>query len=88
MSSMSPLERRLRLLRAEVELDFPGLIEELDSGMQVVLVTDSELGKDLSPDVLRRIGGMVMMCNHHGAAVIFVNERKFTELNSKVPSKI
>ncbi len=85
---MTPLERRLKLLKAEVGLDFPQLLSELENGVQVVLVSDSVLGKDLDPDILRRIGGMAMLCNHYyGAAVIFMNENKFVELNRKIPPK-
>ncbi len=72
--------RRLALLKTEVSLDFPRLIPQLEAGQQVVLVTDQEFASGLSPDVLRRLGGMVMLCSFYGAAVVFVNERKILEL--------
>jgi hypothetical protein len=82
MAEQSMVDRRLALLKAEVALDFEGLMPALEAGLKFVLVTDQELGKGLDPDVLRRIGGMVMLCNHYGAAVVFVKEKNFAELNS------
>ncbi len=79
---MTPLERRLKLLKAEIDLDFPGLLSSLENGRRIVLVTDDEFGKDLNPEALRRIGGMAMLCNHYyGATVIIVNENRIVELN-------
>jgi hypothetical protein len=83
MTDRTVFNRRLTLLKTEVDLDFVGLVPALETGLQVILVTDGELGKDLNPDVLRRIGGMVMLCNNYGAAVIFVNENKVGELSRK-----
>jgi hypothetical protein len=88
MSSSAEIHRRLTLLKAEVALDFPELLQELENGLQIVLVTDRVLGKDLNPDELRRIGGMAMLCNHYyDAAVLFMNENRIAELNSKIPPK-
>lgn len=75
--------RRLALLKTEVNLDFPGLIPDLESGTRVILVTDKEFGLDLNPDVLRRLGGMTVLCSYYGAAVVFVNPKKLTELDGK-----
>lgn len=74
--SSAEFNRRLTLLKAEVDLDFPNLVPHLESGLQLVLITDKEMGKDLDPDVLRRIGGMTMLCGHYGAGVFFVNTNK------------
>jgi hypothetical protein len=83
---MTPLERRLKLLKAEIDADIPQLLPELEKGARIVLVTDSELGKDLQPDDLRQIGGIAVLCNHYyGAAFIFVSGSRVSEF--KAPPK-
>jgi hypothetical protein len=72
--------RRLKLLKAEVDLDFVGLVPALESGVKLVLITDEELARDLDPDILRRIGGMVMLCRHYGSIVTFAWESQMIEL--------
>jgi hypothetical protein len=74
--------RRLKLLRAEVDLDFAGLVPALEAGAKVVLITDEELASDLDPDVLRRIGGMVMLCRNYGAVVTFAWQDQMIEIKS------
>jgi hypothetical protein len=85
MISERELKRRLTMLKTEVNLDFPGLVPALENGLQVAAVTESFSEFDLNPDGLRRLGGMVLLCKHYGAAVVFVNENKFGEINSKNP---
>jgi hypothetical protein len=75
-ASPDEFNRRLTLLKAEVDLDFTNLVPHLESGLQLVLITDKEMGKDLDPDALRRIGGMTMLCRHYGAGVFFINTKK------------
>lgn len=75
--------RRLALLKTEVNLDFPKLIPQLEAGLQVVLVTDQKFASGLDPDILRRLGGMVTLCSYYGAAVVFVNERKILEVDAE-----
>lgn len=77
----SEFNRRLALLKTEVNLDFPELIPQLEQGQQVVLVTDQNFASELHPDLLRRLGGMVILCSFYGAAVLFVNERKIVDLD-------
>jgi hypothetical protein len=81
--STREFNRRLTMLKAEVNLDFPTLIPSLESGTQVILVTDKDIGLDLNPDVLRRLGGMTVLCSYYGAAVVFVNPKKLTELGER-----
>ncbi len=87
--TISPEEfnRRLTLLKVEVGLDFPNLLDRLDSGLQVVWVTDTGMAHDLNPDTLRRLGGLTILSAYYGAAVIFVNENKLMELEATDDSK-
>lgn len=78
--SQTEFNRRLSMLKAEVSFDFPDLIPELESGSRVILITDKDIGLDLSPEALRRLGGMTVLCSYYGAAVVFVNPMKLTEL--------
>jgi hypothetical protein len=68
----SELNRRLAMLKTEVELDYKGLLARLEEGMKMVFVTETPIGLDLDPDALRRIGGMVLLCNHYKCGVLFV----------------
>ncbi|MGD0681064.1 MAG: hypothetical protein ABR990_03345 [Terracidiphilus sp.] len=83
MKDASVVERRLKILRTEVDCDFPGLVNALEKGLKVAVVTEQYQDFDFNPDGLRRIGGMAMLCIHYGAAAIFVRECDFAELNSK-----
>jgi hypothetical protein len=67
---------RLTLSRTEVNLDFLGLVPQLESGSQIIWVTDKAMGKDLNPEVLRRLGGTAMLGSYFGAAIIFMNQNK------------
>jgi|HubBroStandDraft_5_1064220.scaffolds.fasta_scaffold13783_1 hypothetical protein len=87
MKNPALFERRLKLLRTEVDLDFSGLVESLENGLKVVVMTELNPNLDLDPDALRRLGGMVMLCRHYGAAVIFADETNFIELNSRNSDK-
>jgi len=80
-------ERRLKILKAEVDCDFPSLLDELEKGLKVVIVSEPYPELDFNPDGLRRIGGMAMLCKHYGAAAIFVNEGDFAEFNCKYGEK-
>jgi hypothetical protein len=81
--SQKEFSRRLTLLKAEVALDFPELMSRLESGLQVVWITDTSMAHDLEPEILRRLGAMTIVCSSYGAAVIFVNENKLLELEAK-----
>jgi hypothetical protein len=87
MKETAVIERRLRILKTEVDCDFPGLVGALEKGLRVAVVTEPYPDFDFNPDGLRRIGGMAMLCKHYGAAAIFVNESEFGELNSKNAKK-
>lgn len=87
MKNPELIERRLSLLKAEVDLDFDGLVSALENGLKVVLVTEPYPNLNFNPDGLRRIGGMAMLCRHYGAVVVFADEGKFAELNSKNSEK-
>ena len=87
MINQVEVTRRLKILKTEVDIDFPGLVGALEAGLQVAAVTESYPGFDFNPDGLRRIGGMVMLCKTYGAVVIFANEHKFAELKSANASR-
>lgn len=63
--------RRLALLKAEFDVDFPALRPALEKGLPLLLVTNDSLGEDLDPDSLRWIGGMIVLCRQYGTAVLF-----------------
>ena len=67
-------KRRLAVLKAEVDNDFPGALQKLEADARVILVTDTGYAKGLNPDILRRLGGLIMLCSFYGAAVVFVIE--------------
>lgn len=87
MKNPELFERRLDLLKTEVDLDFGGLVGALEEGLKVVVVTEPYPNLNFNPDALRRIGGMAMLCRHYGAVVVFADEDKFAELNSKNSKK-
>ena len=64
-------------------MDFPALMSRLESGVQVVWITDTGMAHDLEPEILRRLGAITIVCSFYGAAVIFVNENKLIELEAK-----
>ena len=74
------MKKRLAMIRTEVSFDFPGVLEDLESGTPVVLIKSSKFASSLSPDVLRRIGGLAALCNHYGATLIYVHPDKLIEL--------
>jgi hypothetical protein len=78
MVVLTQSERRLKMLKTEVDLDFPTLLKDLEGGMKIVVVTENHLTSSSEPDHLRRVGGMVAVCNHYGAAVVFVSEKAIT----------
>jgi hypothetical protein len=81
--SQKEFNRRLTMLKTEARLDFPKLVASLETGMQVVWVTDTAMAHDLDPEILRRLGGLVILSAFYGAAVIFVNENKLVEIEAK-----
>jgi hypothetical protein len=84
MTDPNTINSTLTLLKAEVDLDFEGLVQALEAGPQTVIVTTEGLvDKNLDPDALRRIGGMTMLCSHYGAVVVFLKEKKFVRVNLK-----
>jgi hypothetical protein len=80
--------RRLALLKTEVSIDFPELIPQLDAGQHVVLITDRKFAAGLEPDLLRRLGGMVMLCSYYGAAVVFVNDNRVLEISGSSTAEV
>ena len=87
MKDTATLERRLRILKTEVDCSFPGLVDALEKGLKVVVLTEPFPNFDFNSETLRIFGGMAMLCKHYGAAAIFVNESDFTELNLKYAAK-
>jgi hypothetical protein len=83
MIDQAEIDERLKVIKAEVDQDFPGLVAGLEAGLQVAVVTEPYPNLNFHPEGLRRIGGMVMLCRHYGAVVGFANEGKFAELNSR-----
>jgi hypothetical protein len=81
-------ERKLALLAAEVSRDFGWFVPALKDGIKVVLVDEEELAPTLDPDALRKIGGLVVLCDHYGASVIFTkrDRYRYVKLNRNVPS--
>ena len=88
MASPAEIKRRLVLLKAEVESGFEGLIAALEEGLQLVVMRNSDFGNDLDADTLRRIGGMVKICDHYGAVVIFAKGPKIGDLDKVETSNI
>jgi len=83
MASPRTIERRVAVIKAEMEFDFPGVVQALENGLRFLNVTEEFPAFDFNPDSLRSIGALVMLCKRHGATVIFPGEGDFAELNSK-----
>lgn len=77
----SGLEKQLAMVKTEVSFDFPGLLESLESGTQIVLIKSTKFGTSLGPDVLRRIGNVTALCNRFGVMLMFVNPDKLAEFD-------
>ncbi len=75
------MEKRLAMIKTEVSFDFPGLLESLEAGKQMILIKSTKFGTSLSPDVLRRIGNVTALCNQVGATLIFVNPNKLADFD-------
>ena len=75
------MEKRLAMVKTEVKFDFPGMVEGLEQGIQMVLIKSSKFGTSLSPDVLRRVGNVTALYNQFGATLIFVNLNKLAEFD-------
>ena len=63
------------LLEAEVKRDFPGLIERINEGGKTVFVRYGILCRTPTPECLRRVGALAVVCSWHGATVIFAGDR-------------
>jgi hypothetical protein len=77
----SGLEKQLAMVKTEVSFDFPGLLESLESGIQIILIKSTRFGTSIGPDVLRRIGNVTALCNRFGTTLIFANPDKLAEFD-------
>ncbi len=80
-STQPGADKRLAVLKTEMRFDLPGLLDSLDAGTQVVLITTRRFGADISPDSLRRIGGVSALCNAYGATLILAHPDKLVEFS-------
>ena len=87
MSNSALLQRRLAILKTEVSLDFPELLPLLEKGERTIVFSGHPLTSSLNSDVLRRIGGMLLICQHYGANVIFLTEGKYLEFRRDSPAE-
>jgi hypothetical protein len=78
-SPSNEFNRRLAVLKTEVDLDFPNLLTGLESGVRLVIFKNNRPSADLNPEVLRRWGGMLALCESYGAAVLIVDQRRILE---------
>jgi len=63
------------LLEAEVKRDFPGFVDRIKDGGKAVFVGyKSILCRTLTPECIRRIGALVVLCSYYGATVIFASD--------------
>ena len=81
-ASRRDFQHRLAVLKAEVEKDFPGTIDQLEGGVRVILVTDTGYAQGLDSDIIRRLGGLAVLSSFYGTAVVFVNQNRIFEVGS------
>lgn len=75
-STQPSADKRLAVLKAKIGFEFAGLLEKLEAGAQIVLITGREIGKELKPNSLRRIGSAAALCNAYGATLVVVHPDK------------
>lgn len=80
MNNEAEFNRRLTLLKAEVGIDYVGILQALEAGLDVLLVTNSKPEVALDPENLRRIGGLVMLCQHYGTSVLLIREARVNRI--------
>lgn len=81
MNGTAHYNRRLALLKAEVGNAFPNLLHELEEGRSVVLINGEQLDRMHDREGLRLIGAIVIVCQHYGAAAIFLKSRRYAWFN-------
>lgn len=76
--SLDAFQRRQQaraFLTAEVEREFLGLVARINEGGKAVLVRYRTLCYEPTPECIRRIGALVVLCAMHGASVTFASDR-------------
>jgi hypothetical protein len=67
---------QLDLLKTEIGDAFPDLLQALEKGIPLVLISGKALPDMVDPDSLRRIGGIVLLCQHYGASTVFLKNQR------------
>ena len=63
------------LLEAEVKRDFPDLIQTINAGSKAVFIRYEVLCYPPTPECLRRVGALAVLCSWYGCTAIFASDR-------------
>jgi hypothetical protein len=77
-SSMDESQERQQateLLIAEVSRDFPGLVERIKYQSQAVFFRYEVLCYPPTPECIRRVGALAILCSWYGCTAIFASDR-------------
>jgi hypothetical protein len=75
--------KQFETLKGDLEAQFPGLIRKLQSGVQILVISDVGIFKELNPERVRCIGGLVALCHAYEVAFLFVSPYKVATLTSR-----
>jgi hypothetical protein len=75
MDESQQRQQARELLEAEVKHDFPGLVERIKEGGKAVFVRYRVLCLTPTPECLRRVGALAVLCSWHDCTVIFASDR-------------
>jgi hypothetical protein len=74
MDEYQERQQARELLEAEVSRDFPDVVNQIKYVGKVVLVRYRALCFTPTPECIRRIGALAVVCSLHGATVIFAGD--------------
>ena len=75
MDESQERQQATELLIAEVSRDFPGLVERIKYGSQAVFVRYEVLCYPPTPECIRRVGALAILCPWYGCTAIFASDR-------------
>jgi hypothetical protein len=74
MDQSQERQQARELLEAEVKRDFPDLIQTIKMGSKAALIRYEVLCYPPTPECLRRIGAVVVLCSWYGCTTIFASD--------------
>lgn len=78
------IHEQLASLRDFVAKEFPGVVEQLEAGTQIILVSATRLRKHITPDWQCAIGALTLLCQQYGAMTLFMIPGKAFKIGDSI----